>query len=275
MSERYAEVIGDPIAQSKSPVIHGFWLESRGLPGSYRKTHVLADELRDHIDKRRLDPDWRGCNVTIPHKLAVMPLADVIDEAAERVGAANCLSYDRGRLVATNTDVIGVGEALARTLADRPVCLIGAGGAARAALVAAHALGASDLRLLVREPAKGERLLAELGMRGRVFGLDDPAAGFHGATVVINASPLGMVASPAMPPALLDGLALLEPGALVFDMVYAPLETALLAHARSLGLEAVDGLTMLIGQAGEAFRRFFGADAPRERDAELRARLLA
>lgn len=275
MSERYAEVIGDPIAQSKSPIIHRFWLECRGLPGGYRKTHVLAQDLGAHIHKRRRDPDWRGCNVTIPHKLAVMPLADVIDEAAERVGAANCLYYDLGRLVATNTDVIGVGEALARSLIEQPVCLIGAGGAARAALVAAYALGASDLRLVVREPAKGEQLLAELGMRGQVLGLDDPSHAFQDAAVAINASPLGMVASPAMPPALLDGLALLKPGGLVFDMVYAPLETALLARARSLGLEAVDGLTMLIGQAGEAFHHFFGTAAPRERDAELRARLLA
>jgi shikimate dehydrogenase len=275
VSERYAEVIGDPIAHSKSPAIHGFWLESRGLPGSYRKTHVLAGDLADLIYKRRRDPDWRGCNVTIPHKLAVMPLADVVDEAAERVGAANCLYFDHGRLVATNTDVIGVGEALSRTLVGQAVCLIGAGGAARAALVAAYALGASDIRLLLREPAKGERLLAELGIAGRLFSLDDTAEALHGAAVVINASPLGMVSSPAMPPALLDGLGLVDPGATVFDMVYAPLETELLARARGLGLIAVDGLTMLIGQAGEAFRHFFGVAAPREHDAELRRRLLA
>jgi shikimate dehydrogenase len=275
VSERYAEVIGDPIAHSKSPIIHGFWLEKNGIPGSYRKTHVRAADLADHMHRRRRDPDWRGCNVTIPHKLAVMSLADEVDEAAERVGAANCLYFNRGRLVATNTDVIGVGEALARTLVGRAVCLIGAGGAARAALVAAYALGASDIRLALREPAKGERLLAELGMRGDVFSLDDASQAFHGAAVVINASPLGMVASPAMPPALLDGLALLDPGATVFDMVYAPLETELLARARSLGLIAVDGLTMLIGQAGEAFHHFFGVAAPREHDAELRARLAA
>jgi shikimate dehydrogenase len=275
VSERYAEVIGDPIAHSKSPVIHGFWLESCGLRGSYRKTHVLAADLAEFLHRRRRDPDWRGCNVTIPHKLAVMPLADEIDEAAERVGAANCLYYNHGRLVATNTDVIGIGEALSRTLVDRPVALIGAGGAARAALVATYVLGASDIRLLLRDPAKGERLLAELGMHGRILGLDDVTQAYDGAAVVINASPLGMAGSPAMPPALLDGLSLLDPGALVFDMVYAPLETALLARARGLGLAVADGLTMLIGQAGEAFRHFFGAAAPRDRDAELRARLAA
>jgi shikimate dehydrogenase len=236
---------------------------------------VLADDLGDYIYKRRRDAAWRGCNVTIPHKLAVMPLADRIDEAAERVGAANCLYYDRGRLVATNTDVIGVGEALSRSLIDQPVCLIGAGGAARAALVAAYALGASDIRLVLRDPAKGERLLGDLGMRADLFNLDDPSAAFHGATVVINASPLGMAGSPAMPPALLDGLGLLDAGALVFDMVYAPLETELLARARSLGLETADGLTMLIGQAGEAFFHFFGVAAPREHDGELRRRLTA
>jgi shikimate dehydrogenase len=275
VSERYAEVIGDPIAHSKSPIIHGFWLEKRGLSGSYRKTHVLAGDLADFIHQRRRDPDWRGCNITIPHKLAAMSLANEIDEAADRVGAANCLYYDHGKLVASNTDVIGVGEALARTLVGQAVCLIGAGGAARAALVAAYVLGASDIRLVLRDPAKGERLLAELGMRGDVVSLDDAAQALHGAAVAINASPLGMVGSPAMPPALLAGLAQLEPGATVFDMVYAPLETELLARARSLGLIAVDGLTMLIGQAGEAFQHFFGVAAPREHDAELRARLVA
>jgi shikimate dehydrogenase len=275
VSDRYAEVIGDPIAHSKSPIIHGFWLESRGVPGRYDKTHVLAGDLADFIYRRRRDPDWRGCNVTIPHKLAVMSLADVIDEAAERVGAANCLYYDHGRLVATNTDVIGVGEALSRTLVGEAVCLIGAGGAARAALVAAYALGASDFRLVLRDPAKGEQLLAELGMRGRLFSLDDSSDAFRGAAVVINASPLGMVGSPAMPPALLDHLALLDSGATVFDMVYAPLETELLARARSLDLIAADGLTMLIGQAGEAFFDLFGVAAPREHDAELRRRLTA
>jgi shikimate dehydrogenase len=236
---------------------------------------VLAGDLADFIHQRRRDPDWRGCNATIPHKLAAMSLANEIDEAADRVGAANCLYYDHGRLVATNTDVIGVGEALARTLVGQAVCLIGAGGAARAALVAAYVLGASDIRLVLREPAKGERLLAELGMRGDVVSLDDAAQALHGAAVAINASPLGMVGSPAMPPALLAALAQLEPGATVFDMVYAPLETELLARARSLGLIAVDGLTMLIGQAGEAFQHFFGVAAPREHDAELRARLVA
>ncbi len=275
MSGRYAEVIGDPIAHSKSPIIHGFWLEKRGLPGGYQATHVRAEDLAGHLYARRRDPNWRGCNVTIPHKLAVMPLADEIDEAAARVGAANCLYFERGRLVATNTDVIGVGEALARTLVGQAVCMIGAGGAARAALVAAYVLGASEIRLVLREPAKGERLLAELKMPGRVFALDDAADGFGDAAVVINASPLGMVSAPAMPPALLDQLATVDRDAIVFDMVYAPLETALLARARSLGLVAVDGLTMLIGQAGEAFRHFYGANAPREHDAELRGRLTA
>jgi shikimate dehydrogenase len=275
MSGRYAEVIGDPIAHSKSPLIHGFWLENRSVQGRYQATHVLAADLADYIYKRKRDPNWRGCNVTIPHKLAVMPLADAIDEAADRVGAANCLYFAHGRLIATNTDVIGVGEALSRNLLGQPVCLIGAGGAARAALVAAYALGASEIRLVVREPAKGERLLAELGMRGSVHRLDDPGPAFHDASVVINASPLGMLSAPPMPAALLDGLALVAPEAVVFDLVYAPLESELLAHAGSLGLSAVDGLTMLIGQAGEAFFHFFGVAAPREHDAALRAILAA
>ena len=112
-------------------------------------------------------------------------------------------------------------------------------------------------------------------MPGGAVSLDDAPDAFRDAAVVINASPLGMVGSPAMPPALLDGLTLVEPGAIIFDMVYAPLETALLARARSLDLVAVDGLAMLIGQAAEAFRHFFGVAPPREYDAALRARLTA
>ena len=275
MSAPYAEVIGDPVGHSKSPLIHGFWLETLRLPGRYGKVHVRADELAAYLSGRRADEDWRGCNVTIPHKLAVMSLADEAGDDARRIGAANCLYVDRGRVVATNTDVLGVIDALPLDLAGRAVCLIGAGGAARAALEAVIRLRASDVRLVIREPSKGQRLLGEFGLAGRVFSMDDCANAFRDTAVVINASPLGMASAPAMPPALLDHLALLNRGATVFDMVYAPLETAMLARARSLGLSPVDGLTMLIGQAAEAFCHFFGAPAPREHDAELRARLTA
>jgi shikimate dehydrogenase len=275
VSAPYAEVIGDPIAQSKSPVIHGFWLEKLGLAGRYLKTHVRADDLAAYVAQRRADADWRGCNVTIPHKLAVLPLADAVSDAAARIGAANCLYVDRGRLRAVNTDVLGVIEALPQSLAGAAVCLIGAGGAARAALQAAGQLGATDLRLLVRDPAKGTSLLAEFGLAGRAFAFDHSSDALRGAAVLVNASPLGMVSSAPMPPALLDMLPALDRAATVFDMVYAPLETALLARAKRLGLAPVDGLVMLIGQAAEAFRHFFSVAAPREHDAELRARLTA
>ncbi|OYU16395.1 MAG: shikimate dehydrogenase [Alphaproteobacteria bacterium PA4] len=272
----YAEVIGDPIAQSKSPLIHKFWLDKLGIPGTYRATRVSPDALPAYLAERRADPAWRGCNATIPHKQAALPLLDAVLGSAARVGAANCLYRAPGGLIGENSDVEGVAEAL--DLPEREpgvTCLIGAGGAARAALFALDRAGVRDLRLIVRQPAKGEALLAEFGMAGRVFGFIDSDVALRLADTVINASPLGMLAQPAMPRDVLDALALTAADALVFDMVYAPLETGLLAAARALGRQPVDGLTMLIGQADLAFQLFFKAAAPRHHDAELRALLTA
>src|SRR5512147_389849 len=125
----YAEVIGDPIAHSKSPAIHNFWLESLGIEADYRAT--LVTDLTEYFGARRGDPDWRGCNVTAPYKKAVIPF---LDEASP-IGAVNCIVRDGDRLIGLNTDVDGVAEALAGADLER-IVLIGAGGAARAVSVA-------------------------------------------------------------------------------------------------------------------------------------------
>jgi shikimate dehydrogenase len=274
----YAEVIGDPIYQSKSPLIHGFWLEKLGLKAEYRATRVRADGLATYLEKRRADPDWRGCNVTIPHKQDILRLIDFPLPTARRVGAVNCVYRTRNGLSGENSDIDGVREALDMTAGERDpgrTCLIGAGGAARAALHALDSAGASDLRILVRRPERAEALLAEFGMAATIHRFADAAIAFAGADTVINASPLGMAGQQRMPVAMLEALAETAANALVFDMVYLPLETALLAAARALGRRPVDGLTMLIGQAELAFNLFFHAQAPREHDAELRALLTA
>ena len=127
----YAEVIGDPISQSKSPIIHGFWLKKLGLRGEYRAVRVRADGLAAYLEKRRADPDWQGCNVTIPHKQAVLEVIDAPLRTAKRVGAANCLYRSRRGISGENSDIDGVREALAISSEERDpgaVCLIGAGG---------------------------------------------------------------------------------------------------------------------------------------------------
>ncbi|HEX2793945.1 MAG TPA: shikimate dehydrogenase [Croceicoccus sp.] len=284
MSKPYAEVIGDPIAQSKSPAIHGFWLGRAGIEADYRLCHVKPDGLPDYIASRRSDPDWRGCNVTMPHKQAIMPLLDRIEPIAARVGAVNTVIPVNGELVGTNTDVAGFLEPLRADLAKthyfRMARVIGTGGAARAIIAG---LADEGLVLVVagRDPDKARALLDELDPMGEhhVAALDH----FAQATdftfddregcldLVVNATSLGMIGHEPL------GLEFshVPPGSICYDIVTAPLETPFLAEAKRRGFRTVDGLSMLIGQAAAAFERFFGVPAPRDADDELRRRLTA
>lgn len=266
----YAEVIGDPIAQSKSPMIHRFWLDALGIAGDYRAARVEADGLGDHFAQRRNDPDWRGCNITIPHKITA--LDHVADPAGVRdsIGAINTVfRAEDGRLTGTNTDAGGFYAPLADSdLGGKPVVVIGAGGAARAVLFALSRMEVGPVTLLNRSPLKGAALLARFGLKGNALPLTAP---LPPASLLVNASPLGMA---GQPPLALD-LAPLPDDAIVYDIVYAPLETALLVAADARGLTTIDGLEMLIGQAAFAFEILFDAAPPRDRDEDLRARLMA
>jgi shikimate dehydrogenase len=266
----YAEVIGDPISHSKSPLIHNFWLSKLGIEADYRACHVRAEELADYFAMRREDPDWRGCNVTIPHKLSVLDFADEQDSRVAHVGAANCLwPRSQGRLCATNTDVDGVAAAIGAARSGKAV-VIGAGGAARSAFVWLAGRAGLETTVLARSPDKARRAAEECGLKTQFPAFALGSGVFEGASLVINATQLGMTGQEAMPTFVLDELTSLQPEALVFDMVYSPLETGLLARARALGLGTADGLVMLIGQAATAFEHFFGQPAPRQYDAELR-----
>lgn len=270
MTQVYAEVIGDPIGHSKSPLIHRFWLEKLGLEGDYRACHVTADGLAAYLDGRRADPAWRGCNVTIPHKIDVMALVDDPGGVRDTIGAMNTIVRgEDGGLFGTNTDAAGFYSPIADLdLAGRPVVVIGAGGAARAVLFALSRVGAGPVTVLNRSPLKGAALLARFGLKGNALPL---SAVLPPAALLVNTSALGMA---GQPPLEID-LSPLPGDAVVYDVVYAPLETPLLAQAAARGLETVDGLEMLVGQAALAFELFFGRPAPREHDAELRERLLA
>lgn len=281
MSKSYAEVIGDPIAQSKSPAIHNFWLGKLGIDAEYRATLVSAAGLADYFSARRADPDWRGCNITMPHKQAALAHLDQIDPLAARIGAVNTVVRGAdGRLTGFNTDVAGFLEPLQPLLAQtqlyRMARILGAGGAARA-IVAALADAHFTLVLAARDPAKARALLDELAPKGEHHAVE--LAHFAATTdfafddrdqlldLVVNASPLGM---DGQPPLDFD-FSHVPPGSVVYDIVTHPLETPLLMQARQHGFATIDGLAMLIGQAAAAFEKFFGQAAPREADAELRA----
>lgn len=265
----FAEVIGEPIGHSKSPLIHRFWLEAAGIDGDYRKVHVAAEELADHFAKRRSDPAWRGCNVTVPHKVAVLDHVEDRGSLRGSIGAANTILRQDGALVATNTDVGGFYAPIADLdLTDRPVTVIGAGGAARAVLFALARMGVGPVTMLNRNPLKAAALLSAFGLKGGTLPLE---AGVGASALLVNASTLGMAGQPSLD---ID-LSSLPDDAVVYDLVYTPLETPLLAQARARGMETVDGLEMLVAQAALAFELFFGVAPPRERDDELRALLTA
>lgn len=260
----YAEVIGDPIAHSKSPIIHKFWLEKLGLEGDYRRVLVKPEELQAYFERRRKDPDWCGCNVTMPHKSDVALLVDSVQPSARRIGAINTVKRYDDELVGLNTDWVGLNLALGEHSAKgKDVVLIGAGGAARAALEELRQAGPRSLLVMNRDIAKAADLIDQFGLTGEVMPLGNPPA----VDMVINASALGMA---GYPPLDID-LSTLRTSAIVLDMVYHPLDTPLLQQARSLGLMTIDGLHMLIWQAAMAFQFFFETSPPEPADsAELR-----
>ncbi|QIQ87472.1 shikimate dehydrogenase [Erythrobacter sp.] len=278
MSRPYAEVIGDPIAQSKSPAIHGHWIERLGLDADYRATRVTRDTLADYLACRRADPDWRGCNVTMPLKQDILPLLDRIEPLARTIGAVNTVTREGDALVGANTDAPGFLEPLLPALGTqhlfRMARILGTGGAARA-IVAALAEHGFTLVLAGRDPAKARALLDELAPDGEHhaidlahfatptdFAFDDRE---HCLDLVVNASPLGMR---GQPPLAFDW-SHAPPRSIAYDIVTDPVETPFLAAARQHGFATVTGLSMLVGQAAAAFERFFGQPPPRDTDNDL------
>ncbi|HEY0113389.1 MAG TPA: shikimate dehydrogenase [Allosphingosinicella sp.] len=267
----FTEVIGDPVKQTRSPAIHKHWLAEIGLDGDYVATRVRPNELEGFLARRRADPAWRGCNVTIPHKERILPFLDQLAAGAEAIGAVNCIVPREGRLTGFNTDIDGVAAALGGVpLQGRKVALIGAGGAARAAVRYLLDVSARPI-VLARDPGRAEPLR---NIETEVLPLSRAGAAFEDAAAIINASPLGMIGAAPWPEPLLAAVAEHAAGKTLFDMVYSPLETPFLAAGRAAGASCVDGLVMLIGQARSAFRLFFGEEPPAH-DETLRRRLLA
>jgi shikimate dehydrogenase len=279
MGAPYAEVIGDPVAHSKSPAIHKFWLGKLRLEGDYRATLVRPQDFAAYLSDRRGDPDWRGCNVTMPLKRLVEPHLDLVDASSEWAGSTNCIFWDDAvTLAGCNTDSSGVGIALGEAnLRFKAAAIIGSGAAAQCALWHLRDEEIAHVRFLVRNREEAARLLNLMGVPGEVYPIEEASEAFSGVSAIINASPLGMNGFAKMPFEVLAGLRHSRIDATVFDMVYDPVVTELLAEAWRMGRKIADGLTMLVAQARDSFYHFYRGDyaaVDAQWDAELRELLV-
>ena len=254
-----AGVLGNPIAQSKSPKLHRHWLSKYGLRGGYVPLHVTEANL-ETVVRAMPKMGFVGANVTLPHKIAVMQLADKITDRATLIGAANTLTFkEDGKIIADNTDGYGFMANLKQNAPDwdptsGPAVLLGAGGAARAIIVALADAGVTEILLTNRTRTKADALRAEFGTRIRVVDWVQAGNILEGAATVINSTSLGMTGNAALRVPL-DGL---TKGTLVTDIVYSPLRTRLLDEAEAAGCTVVDGLGMLLHQGVPGFERWFG-----------------
>jgi len=254
-----AGVIGSPIAHSKSPRLHRHWLAKYGIAGDYVPLHVEKDDLREVL--RALPKmGFVGANVTIPHKVAVLDIADQVSDRATLIGAANTLIFhEDGKIIADNTDGYGFLANLKQGAPNwrpdlGPAAVLGAGGAARAVIVTLWDAGVPEILLANRTRTKADILRSEFGSRVRVFEWVQAGNMIEAATTVVNTTSLGMVGSPELRVPL-DGL---QPRTVVTDLVYNPLRTHLLDEAEKAGCTVVDGLGMLLHQGVPGFERWFG-----------------
>ncbi|MBY0332965.1 MAG: shikimate dehydrogenase [Acetobacteraceae bacterium] len=252
---RLAGILGWPVAHSRSPLLHGTWLERHAIDGAYMPLPVRPERFADAVRSLR-DLGFRGANVTIPHKEAAFAVCDAVDATARRAGAVNTLVFRADGLIhGSNTDGFGFLENVRATIPGwsataGPAVLLGAGGSARAIAAALLDAGAPRVTLVNRTPARAEALARALG--GPVAVAQRPP--LEDAALLVNTTSLGMQGQPP----LAISLAPLPAGAVVADIVYVPMETPLLAAARARGLAAVPGLGMLLHQARPGFEAWFG-----------------
>jgi shikimate dehydrogenase len=248
-------VVGWPVAHSLSPKLHGHWLKEFGIEGAYNAYEVAPDDLPSFIRKLAAQEGMRGCNLTIPHKEAVMPLLGSIDAVATRIGAVNTIIIENGQLHGTNTDAYGFAENIRTHLTGtEKAVVLGAGGAARAVCVALEMLGFAQVVITNRTHARAQALAAEFGSVFSVCQWEEKDRALERADLLVNTTSLGLK---GQEPLEID-LSLLPRTSLVTDIVYKPLLTPLLEMARGRGHPVVDGLGMLIHQAVPGFEAWFG-----------------
>lgn len=251
-------VIGWPIEHSRSPLIHGYWLKLNGIDGAYTKEAVRPEELETFL-RSLAARGLAGCNVTVPHKEAAYAIADECEASARAVEAANTLWLEGAKLHAANTDTYGFMTYLDQVVPDwkaydGPVCVLGAGGAARAIIHGFLSAGVEEVRVFNRTRARAEPLANAFGPRVKILDWESRSKDSRDCGVLVNTTAAG-----------LKGVGTLEmdfsgfdPKCVVADIVYVPLSTELLAQARAHGLRTVDGLGMLLHQAVPGFEKWFG-----------------
>ncbi|WP_296425296.1 shikimate dehydrogenase [Yoonia sp.] len=254
-----AVVIGNPISHSLSPKLHSYWLKRYDLPGEYIALQVTKDDLAKTL-RSLPDQGFVGANVTLPHKVSVMQFADHVTDRATLIGAANTLIFKKdGGIFADNTDGYGFMANLRQGAPDwdpmaGPAAILGAGGAARAIIVALADAGVPEIILSNRTRVKADALKAEFGARIRVVDWVHAGAMLKDAAMVVNTTSLGMTGAQDFKVPL-DAL---RPGTVVTDIVYNPLRTKFLDAAEAAGCITVDGLGMLLHQGVPGFERWFG-----------------
>ena len=268
-----AGVMGWPVAHSRSPRLHGYWLDKHGVDGAYLPLPVPPEAFGRALAALAV-LGFRGVNVTVPHKEAALEACHEVDPSARRIGAVNTIVMTEGRIHGSNSDGFGFLENLRERApgwrADRgPAVVLGAGGASRAVVAALIGAGAPEIRLLNRTRARAEALAQHLGGPVGISDWDRRGEALKTAALLVNTTSLGMSGQEALE---ID-LGALPPEALVNDLVYAPLETSLLASARARGNPVADGLGMLLHQARPGFAAWFGIEP--EVTEELRRFVLA
>jgi shikimate dehydrogenase len=251
-------VIGWPIEHSRSPLIHGYWLREYGIAGSYTKEAVRPDEVASFL-RELSQRGFAGCNVTVPHKEMAFSIAEEFEDSARVVQAANTLWIEHDRLWAANTDTYGYMTNLSLTVPDwrahdGPVCILGAGGAARAIVYGFLEAGVDEIRVFNRTRGRGEAIAEQFGPRVKVFDWENRNDASRNASVLVNTTSAGLNRAGTLGIDF-DGF---NPMCVVSDIVYVPLETELLVEARAHGLRTVDGLGMLLHQAVPGFEKWFG-----------------
>lgn len=249
-------VIGWPVAHSRSPLIHRYWLKQFGIEGEYARVPVEPANLTGFIASLRGN-GYEGCNVTIPHKEAAFRLVKPADDTTRRLGVANTLYYREGQLFGTSTDGEGFLASLRAGASyvpeNGPAMILGAGGAATAVVGALLDAGVPEIRLANRTIERAESLRKVFGNRIRIVDCENTADHLRECTLLVNTTSQGMVGFPDVE---LD-LERLPDTAIVSDLVYVPLETGLLQRARQRGLQTVGGLGMLLHQAVRGFELWF------------------
>lgn len=255
---KLAGVMGWPIAHSRSPRIHGYWLDEYGIDGAYVPLAIRPEDLAEAF-LALPKVGFRGWNITLPHKEAALRLVQCLTPAAERIGAVNTVTVQPdGTLSGDNTDAFGFLAHLEQSAPEwqrqQPAVVLGAGGAARAVCFALLDAGVPEIRLINRTLARAENLAAANGDAVSAVPWAKRDDAMSGAGLLVNTTSLGMHGQPPLD-VRLDAL---SADAVVNDIVYVPLETPLLAQAKARGLRAVDGLGMLLHQARPGFERWFG-----------------